>query len=132
MSSAFEKGINEMFDREKFKDIIAEKDRMSWADREDDYIMSKLWREMTDLIVNSDEDFNDFLKYMRDEMTENEYGYLSEISDEISQEKPSYAFIEEYKALAKKYPKATKDYQIQDFIEVAEGFVEYKLGPKNK
>lgn len=50
MSSAFEKGINEMFDREKFKDIIAEKDRMS-----------KLWREMTDLIVNSDEDFNDFL-----------------------------------------------------------------------
>lgn len=132
MSSAFEKGINEMFDREKFKDIIAEKDIMSWADREDDYRMSKLWREMTDLIVNSDEDFNDFLKYMRDEMTENEYGYLSEISDEISQEKPSYAFIEEYKALAKKYPQATKDYQIQDFIEVAEGFVEYKLGPKNK
>ena len=82
MSSAFEKGINEMFDREKFKDIIAEKDRMSWADREDDYRMSKLWREMTDLIVNSDEEFNDFLKYMRDEMTENEYGYLSEISDE--------------------------------------------------
>ena len=40
MSSAFEKGINEMFDREKFKDIIAEKDRMSWADREDDYRMS--------------------------------------------------------------------------------------------
>lgn len=37
-----------MFDREKFKDIIAEKDRMSWADREDDYRMSKLWREMTD------------------------------------------------------------------------------------
>ena len=72
---------------------------MSWADREDDYRMSKLWREMTDLIVNSDEDFDDFLKYMRDEMTENEYGYLSEISDEISQEKPSYAFIEEYKAV---------------------------------
>ena len=130
MSSAFEKGINEMFDREKFKDIIAEKDIMSWADREDDYIMSKLWREMTDLIVNSDEDFNDFLKYMRDEMTENEYGYLSEISDEISQEKPSYAFIEEYKALAKKYPQATKDYQMQDFIEASEGFAEYKLGTK--
>lgn len=37
-----------MFDREKFKDIIVEKDRMSWADREDDYRMSKLWREMTD------------------------------------------------------------------------------------
>ena len=39
-----------MFDREKFKDIIAEKDRMSWADWEDDYRMSKLCREMTDLI----------------------------------------------------------------------------------
>lgn len=61
MNSAFEKGINEMFDREKFKDIIAEKDRMSWADWEDDYRMSKLWREMTDLSLNSDEDFNDFL-----------------------------------------------------------------------
>lgn len=39
---------------------------------------------MTDLIVNSDEGFNDFLDYMRNEMTENECGYLSEISDEIS------------------------------------------------
>lgn len=74
-----------MFNRERFKSIVAEKDNMSWADHEDDYRMSKLWREMTDLIVNSDEDFNDFLEYVRDEMTENEYGYLSEISDEISQ-----------------------------------------------
>lgn len=119
-----------MFDREKFKDIIAEKDRMSWADREDYYRMSKLWREMTDLIVNSDEDFNDFLKYMRDEMTENEYGYLSEISDEISQEKPSYEFIDVYKFLAEKYPEETKKYGILDFIEVAEGFVEYHLGKR--
>lgn len=67
---------------------------------------------MTDLIVNSDEDFNDFLEYMRYEMTENEYGYLSEISYEISKETPSYAFIEEHRELAKKYPQATKDYQI--------------------
>lgn len=49
---------------------------------------------------------------MQNDMTAEEYLYLSEISDEISQEKPSYAFIEEYKALVKKYPQATKDYQI--------------------
>lgn len=119
-----------MFDREKFKAIIIEKDCMTWEDCEDQHRMSKLWREMIDLIIDTDESFNDFICYMKNEMTENEYSYLSEISDEIAEEKPSYAFIDAYKILAEKYPEETKKYIIQDFINSAEGCVEYHLGKR--
>ena len=34
-----------MFDKKRFKEIIAEKDAMSWADLEDYDRMSKLWRD---------------------------------------------------------------------------------------
>lgn len=124
------KGILEMFDKKRFKEIIAEKDAMSWADHEDYERMSKLWREMIDLAIESDDTFKDFLKYMYEEMTESEYSYLSEVSDEISQEKPSYEFIEAYKFLAEKYPEETKRFDILDFIDVAEGFVEMALGER--
>lgn len=104
---------------------------MSWADHEDDYKMSQLWKEMLNLIIGDDDTFNDFINYMYQEMTENEYSYLSEISDEISQEKPSYKFIDAYKFLANKYPEETKKFGILDFIEVAEGFVETSLGERS-
>lgn len=41
---------------------------------------------------------------MRTDMTSEEYIYLSEISDEISQITPSQKFVETYKGLAQKYP----------------------------
>ena len=79
-------------------------------------------------MIESDDTFKDFLKYMYEEMTESEYSYLSEASDEISQEKPPYEFIGAYKFLAEKYPEETKRYHILAFIEDAEAAVETELG----
>lgn len=67
---------------------------------------------------------------MKTEMTGDEYGILSEISDDIATEKPSYQFIEAYKQLSIKYPAETKKWNIVAFIDDAEDIVKYCLGEK--
>ena len=44
--------------------------------------------------------FDDFISYMKNEMTGIECVYLSAVSDETSQEKSSHEFIDTYKLLA--------------------------------
>ena len=49
-------------------------------------------------------------------MTGNEYGTLSEISDEIASKKPSMDFIKAYKDFSIKYPTETIRFKINKTI----------------
>ena len=62
------------------------------------------------IICKDEQTVKEFFDYMRGDMTGFEYGILSEISDEIAYEYPSFAFIEAYKMLAEKYPEETEKY----------------------
>ena len=62
-------------------------------------------------------------------MTGNEYGTLSEISDEIASKKPSMDFIKAYKDLSIKYPTKTIRCKIDNFIKDAESNVENWAAP---
>ncbi|MBU0279122.1 hypothetical protein [Gemella sp. zg-1178] len=115
-----------MFDKDKFKELVKERENRDW-----DYKIEKIWNEMKLMILENDDSFKEFIEYMKIEMSGDEYGTLSEISDDIANKKPSYEFIDAYKFLAEKYSEETKKYGILDFIEVAEGFVEYFLGKRN-
>ena len=64
---------------------------------------------------------------MKSDMTEYEYSTLSELSDEIAYQCPSFKFIEAYKMLAEKYPEETDKYQIANFIRDAEKSVIFSM-----
>ncbi|SPT68037.1 Uncharacterised protein [Anaerobiospirillum thomasii] len=108
-----------MFDKKKYQELVKERVNTDW-----EYMIDKICKDLITMITEDDCAFNDFIAYMQNDMTAEEYIYLSEISDEISQIKPSYKFVEAYRGLAKKYPKETNDYQIMSFIEVAEAWAE--------
>ena len=108
-----------MFDKKKYKDLVNERVNTEWEFRIDE-----ICTELLSMITDNEVVFDEFIEYMKSEMTAEEYVYLSEISDEISQKKPSHKFVEAYKFLAKKYPAETEDYHIQSFIEVAEAWAE--------
>lgn len=108
-----------MFDKKKYQDLCIERVNTDW-----EYKINKICKELMTMITEDDCAFNEFIAYMQTDMTAEEYVYLSEISDEISQIKPSHKFVEAYKGLAQKYPIETKDYQIMSFIEVAEAWAE--------
>ena len=84
---------------------------------------------MSKLDVEKHISFESFLNYMKCEMTENEYGTLSEISDEIASKKPSMDFIKAYKDLSIKYPTKTIRCKIDNFIKDAESNVENWAAP---
>lgn len=111
-----------MFNKEKFKELALEREHTDW-----DYKIQKIWNEMKAMILENDTSFSEFIDYMKTEMTGDEYGTLSEISDEIAVEMPSYEFIDAYKFLAEKYPEETKKWNIISFISDAEEIVKYSL-----
>lgn len=115
-----------MFNKDKFKELAKERENTDW-----DYKIEKIWSEMLSMILEDDNSFNEFIEYMKSEMTGDEYGTLSEISDEIAEGKPSYQFIEAYKMLSAKYPAETEKWKISSFIDDAEKIVKYSLEEEN-
>ena len=111
-----------MFDKKKYQELVNERVNTDW-----EYAIDKICENLITMITEDDGTFSEFIKYMQTDMTAEEYIYLSEISDEISEIKPSHKFVEAYKGLALKYPKETKDYQIKSFIDVAEAWAEEEL-----
>lgn len=115
-----------MFNLIEFKKIIndyLETDKDPYADLE--YI--ELRKQLLKIICQDSTTINEFLKYMKTDMTGYEYATLSEISDEIAYEYPSLEFIEAYKMLAEKYPEETEKYHIANFIRDAEKSVRYSI-----
>ena len=108
-----------MFDKIRHKELCAEIYNTDW-----DYRINEICSELLLIITIDDLAFNEFIEYMKSDMTGEEYVYLSEISDEIAQKKQSKEFVNAYKNLANKFPIETKDYHIQSFIEVAEAWTE--------
>ena len=106
-----------MFDKERFKSLCAERETVDiYLEWEADRIL----REILAIVCKDKESFYEFIEYMKTEMIEAEYSTLSELSDTLAYERPSFAFIEAYKMLAEKYPEETKRYYIADFIRDAE------------
>ena len=113
-----------MFNKEEFKRLISARKN---TDDMDNFAVDIAWKNTISYVCQDNETFNDFVQYMKTEMTGEEYVYLSEISDTLSGVHPSLEFIEAYKGLAEKYPKETAYCHIATFIEDAEGMVNYFL-----
>jgi len=113
-----------MFNKSEFKKLCKERETIDfYADWEVDEVLHLL----INLICKDDNTFNEFITYMKTEMTDYEYSTLSEISDELAFNFPSMEFIKAYKTLAKKYPQTTEKYKIEPFIKDAEKIVKCSL-----
>lgn len=104
------------------KELAIERENTDW-----DYKIDKILSEILSMILENDKSFTDFIDYMKTDVTGDEYGTLSEISDEIAASKPSYDFIEAYKSLSIKYPVETEKWYITSFISDVEEIVKYSL-----
>ena len=71
-----------MFDKKKYKDLINERVNTDW-----EFKIDEICKELLFMITDNEVVFDEFIEYMKSEMTAEEYVYLSEISDEISQKK---------------------------------------------
>ncbi|MEY8381492.1 hypothetical protein AAK979_10790 [Ileibacterium valens] len=64
------------------------------------------------------------IDFLNNDCTADEYIWISELIDDIAAESKSIRLIQTYASLADKYPKETKDYNIQSFINSAMAIAE--------
>lgn len=69
-----------MFDKKKYQELVNERVNTDW-----EFKIDEICKELLFMITDNEVVFDEFIEYMKSEMTAEEYVYLSEISDEISQ-----------------------------------------------
>ena len=116
-----------MFNKEEFKNLILERKKIDDFDDFDDFAADKACKKIINYLCQNDEVFDEFVEYMKREMTPEEYLYLAEISMYLAGIHPSLAFVKAFRELEKKYPKETIDWKIGTFIKDAEFVVEHFL-----
>lgn len=65
------------------------------------------------------DNIQDAISFLKNDCTEDEYSWISEIIDDIAEKSKSIELIEAYKNLAEKYPEETQRYNIKSFIDSA-------------
>ena len=105
--------------KEDLRALILERENTFYNDDDRIYLCR---RKMTDFICSHIEEAVDFVLH---DCTGDEYVCLSEIFLEITEGSRSHAFIRAIRSLLDKYPVESKKYNIEDFVEEAEGVLAY-------
>ena len=113
-----------MFNKEEFKRLILARKNTDYID---DFAIDIACKNTISYVCKDKSTFEEFIEYIKTEMTGEEYVYLSEIADDLSGITISLEFVEAFKSLAEKYPKETADYYIARFIRDAEYIVNFFL-----
>ncbi len=98
----------------RFRNVI--KNRTECHD-EDTYMIEKCWEEEIDILSS---DISSTIEYLKNECTADEYGWISEIIDDVAEKTQSFSLLEEYKKLMDKFPEEYEKYNIAGSIQYAE------------
>ncbi len=102
----------------QYKALIVEREKL---EGDIDYENNPVIKEMVALLT---EDINATISFLDEECSEVQFVWMSEIFDEIAERTKSKAFIEALRRAARRYQKATEDYNIEYFIDSAEEYTD--------
>lgn len=105
-------------DVQKFREVLKKLDE---TEIEYDYGIETCWKEEVEILS---EDIPSTIKYLKNDCTEDEFSWISEIIEDLAEKTKSRELVEYYKNLMNKYPKETKEYYIGFCVECAEDFLE--------
>ena len=86
-----------------------------------DYDNEPILNEMIHIMT---ENMDTTIAFLKNECTEEQLVWLSEIADEITESTRNREFIEALRELCKKYPAVSEKYNIQYFFESAAEYLE--------
>lgn len=94
---------------------------MEWDDGI--YSVQKEWTKLCS------ENIEHLIRFLDEDSTDDEYGWLSEVYEDIAEVNPNREFVASLYRAAKKFPEETKNSNVMSFIEGADDIVEYCLDP---
>lgn len=103
-----------MMDVVKFREVIRERSEMSdeWS-----FGIEQCWKKEIEILS---QDIPSTIEYLKNECTADEYGWISEIIDDLVESTQSKELVEVYKNLMIKYPDEYKKHNISSSIKFAE------------
>ncbi len=109
-------------DIDKFKEVIQERDKISIEIQDEwDCGIEQCWKKEIEILS---ENVESTIAFLKDNCTEVEYSWISEVIDDIAEKTQSKELVECYKSLKKKFPEEYKKYNIAGSIEFAEAALE--------
>lgn len=106
---------------EKLRKAIANR---ASTDDEWDYGVQQSWKEVLAIISES---LDDTVNFIENDCTPNEFSWLSEIYNKIIDIFPSQKIITALRKTASKYPDEVEKYNLNYYIDEAEGYLEFLL-----
>lgn len=94
------------------------------VDDEWDYGIQQSWKNILNIISGN---ANDFIDFIENDCTADEFSWLSEIFDDIIDIIPSPRLIEALHKTAEKYPEEVQKYNLEACIDEAEGHLSFVL-----
>lgn len=103
-----------MMDVVKFREVIRERSEMSdeWS-----FGIEQCWKKEIEILS---QDIPSTTEYLKNECIADEYGWISEIIDDLAESTQSKELIEVYKSLMIKYPDEYKKHNVSSSIKFAE------------
>ena len=91
----------------------------------DEYARLVAQRENIEHIVDweSEPVIQETIDFLDHDCTADQFSWMSEVFDEISEKLQSWEFIDALRRTAAKYPEETRKYNVPRFIETAEGML---------
>jgi hypothetical protein len=105
----------------KFREILKERIRISVETQDNwDYGIEKCWVQMTEVLS---EDIDGTITFLLEDCTADEFIWISEIFEEVTEKTHSRAFISTLVAVAEKYSDEIKEYNVVNVIGYAEALL---------
>lgn len=93
----------------KRREYVAEISSDEWQDG-----IEQCWKKEIELMT---EDVSSAIDFLRNDCTEDEFAWLSEVIDDIAARSESQQIVDAYKGLIAKYPETSREYHIADIVE---------------
>lgn len=101
--------IAEFRDTIKRREYVAEISSDEWQEG-----IEQCWKKEIALMM---EDVPSAVDFLRNDCTEDEFAWLSEVIDDIAARSEGRQIVDAYKGLIAKYPDAGREYHIADIVE---------------
>ena len=108
--------VNEFRETIKRLEYVNEISQGNWHDE-----IEKCWRKEIEILS---EDIESTIRFLKNECTNDEYSWISEIIDDLIEVTRSRELLDCYKELMLKFPEECKIYNIKESIEYAKDFLE--------
>ena len=99
---------------DEFRKVL--KERMEtdddWA-----YEVGKCWKQEVEILSRN---MNETIDFLLNDCTEDEFSWISEVCEEVTEKTKSADFVKALHFLAEKYPEETEKYNIMSFINTCD------------